>query len=121
MSPAQLLMPVALVQGLWLLRSTPRLPTPRGRYGRVGMGRGSRIRVVGVGDSVMVGSGVRRQRDSLTGSYARQLQERSQCDVEWRVRGFVGATSDAVLHQVAPTAPPADVYLLSVNTPLGTQ
>jgi lysophospholipase L1-like esterase len=79
------------------------------------MGRGSRIRVVGVGDSVMVGTGVRRQRDSLTGSYARQLQARSHCDVEWRVRGFVGATSGEVLQHVAPAAPVADVYLLSVG------
>ena len=100
---ARLLMPIALMQGIWLLRCTPRLPTPAGRYGRVGIGRGSRLRVVGVGDSVMAGSGVRRQRDSLTGSYA-LLQERVNCDVEWQVHGFIGATSAAVLQQVAPAA-----------------
>ncbi len=112
---ARLLMPIALMQGIWLLRCTPRLPTPAGRYGRVGIGRGSRLRVVGVGDSVMAGSGVRRQRDSLTGSYARLLQERVNCDVEWQVHGFIGATSAAVLQQVAPAAPAADVYLLSMG------
>src|SRR5215213_5414331 len=111
----RLLMPIALMQGLWLLRCTPRLPTPAGRSGRVGIGRSSSLRVVGVGDSVMVGSGVRRQRDSLTGSYARLLQERVNCEVEWRVHGFIGATSEAVLQQVAPAAPPAHVYLLSMG------
>ena len=115
MTAARLLMPIALMQGLWLLRSTPRLPTPAGRHGRVGIGRGSPLRVVGVGDSVMAGSGVRRQRDSLTGSYARLVQERAHCAVEWRVHGFIGATSAAVLQQVAPAAPAADVYLLSMG------
>ena len=115
MTAARLLMPIALMQGLWLLRSTPRLPTPAGRHGRVGIGRGSPLRVVGVGDSVRAGSGVRRQRDSLTGSYARLVQERAHCAVDWRVRGFIGATSGAVLQQVAPAAPEADVYLLSMG------
>jgi lysophospholipase L1-like esterase len=112
---ARLLMPIALMQGFWLLRCTPRLPTPADRCGRVGIGRGSPLRVVGVGDSVMAGSGVRDQRHSLTGSYARLLQERLDRDVEWRVHGSIGATSAAVLERVAPAAPAAHVYLLSMG------
>jgi lysophospholipase L1-like esterase len=63
----------------------------------------------------MAGSGVQRQRDSLTGHFARQLRARVDREVEWRVHGCIGATSGVVLQQVAPAAPPADVYLLSMG------
>ena len=108
-------MPLAVLQGLWVLQRTPRLPAPTGRAGRIGVGLGAPLRVVGLGDSIMAGTGVREQCNSLTATYARLLQGRMQRDVEWRVHGFIGATSGAVLQQVAPAAPAADVYLLSMG------
>jgi lysophospholipase L1-like esterase len=111
----KLLLPIAVLQGLWVLQRTPRLPSPVGRGGRYGVGLGSPMRVVGLGDSIMAGTGVREQCDSLTATYARLLQERLQRDVEWRVHGFNGATSASVLHKLAPGVPAAHVYVLSVG------
>jgi lysophospholipase L1-like esterase len=112
----RILMPLAVLQGLWVSQRTPRLPCPVGQTGRAGTVDGSRaLRVVGVGDSVMAGTGVSDQRHSLTASYARLLHERTGAPVEWRVHGSNGATSTAVLHRLAPAAAPADVYLLSVG------
>jgi lysophospholipase L1-like esterase len=120
----QLLLPLAIVQGLWVLQRTPRLPAPKGRAGRIGNGSTGNgngvaaerpLRVVGVGDSIMAGTGVREQCDSLTAAFARLLHERAGRHVEWRVHGANGATSAAVLHTFAPRAPTADVYLLSVG------
>lgn len=112
---SKLLMPIAVLQGLWVLQRTPRLPSPAGRAGRIGVGLGAPMRVVGIGDSVVAGTGVREQCHSLTATYARLLQERLQRDVEWRVHGHNGATSASVLHKLAPAAPSAHVYLLSVG------
>ena len=112
---SKLLMPIAVLQGLWVLQRTPRLPAPSGRAGRIGVGLGAPLRVVGLGDSIMAGTGVRDQCNSLTATYARLLQGRMQRDVEWRVHGCNGATSAAVLHKVAPGAPSAHVYVLSVG------
>jgi lysophospholipase L1-like esterase len=108
-------MPIAVLQGLWVLQRTPRLPSPTGRVGRFGIGLGDPLRVVGLGDSVMAGTGVREQSSSLTATYARLLQGRLQRDVEWRVHGFNGATSASVLHKLAPAVPSAHVYLLSMG------
>ena len=109
----RLLLPIALMQGLWLLHRTPSLPAPRGKSGRVGPRYVPALRLAGVGDSVMVGTGVRDQRHSLTASYARLLHARMDCAVEWRVHGCVGATSGQVLREVAPAVRRAHVYLLS--------
>lgn len=111
----RLLMPLAMLQGLWVLQRTPRLPAPDGTAGRIGVGLGTAWRVVGLGDSIMAGMGVREQCNSLTATYARLLQGRLQRDVEWQVHGLNGATSTAVLHKVAPGAPAANVYLVSVG------
>ena len=111
----KILMPLAVLQGLWVLQRTPRLPAPTGRAGRIGVGLGSPLRVIGLGDSIMAGTGVREQCHSLTATYARLLQERMQRDVEWRVHGSNGATSASVLHKLAPAVPSAHVYLLSVG------
>lgn len=108
-------MPIAVLQGLWVLQRTPELPSPAGRNGRIGMGLGAPFRVIGLGDSVMAGTGVRDQSNSLTATYARLLQGRLQRDVEWRVHGFNGATSTSVLHKLAPAVPTAHVYLLSLG------
>ncbi len=108
-------MPIAVLQGLWVLQRTPRLPSPTGRAGRIGIGLGAPLRVIGVGDSIIAGTGVRDQCNSLTATYARLLQGRLQRDVEWRVHGFNGATSASVLHKLAPAVPSAHVYLLSMG------
>jgi lysophospholipase L1-like esterase len=112
---SKLLMPIAMLQGLWVLQRTQRLAAPSGRAGSIGLGLGAPLRVVGLGDSIMAGTGVREQRHSLTACYARLLHDRMQRDVEWRVHGHNGATSAAVLHKVAPAVPSAHVYLLSVG------
>ena len=112
---SKLLMPIAMLQGLWLLQRTPRLPVPSGRAGRIGSRPGAPLRVVGLGDSIMAGTGVREQCHSLTACYAQLLQDRMHRDVEWQVHGHNGATSAAVLHTVAPSVPSAHVYLLSVG------
>jgi lysophospholipase L1-like esterase len=110
-----LLIPLAIMQGLWVLQRTPRLPAPQGRAGRIGNGTSKSVRVVGIGDSIMAGTGVREQCDSLTAKFARLLHERAGHDVEWRVHGMNGATSAAVLHTFAPRAPAADVYIISAG------
>lgn len=110
---ARLLLPLAIVQGLWVLQRTPTLPAPNGDSGQLGRGRGRPLSVVGVGDSIMVGTGVREQRHSLTATYARLLHECLARDVAWRAHGRNGATSEAILRGLAPEAQAADVYILS--------
>ena len=110
-----LLAPIALLQGLWVLQRTPLLPSPVGCSGRFGIGLGTPLRVVGVGDSAIAGTGVRELRNSITAVYGRLLQERLQRDVTWRVHGSNGATSSFVLHKLVPAAALADVYVLSVG------
>jgi lysophospholipase L1-like esterase len=112
--PTRLLLPVALAQGLWVRRTTPRLSPARGHRGRFGEGSNP-IGVAGVGDSIIAGVGVEEQRHALVGQFARRLHERTRRPVEWKTAGFNGATSAEVARSIARRAPGADVYLVSVG------
>ena len=109
----RLLLPVAILQGLWLLYRTPTLPAPVGDSGRVGPGYVPALKLAGVGDSIMVGTGVREQCHSLTATYARLLHGRLGCSVDWRVHGRNGATSAQVLAEVLPMVQRSHVYIVS--------
>jgi lysophospholipase L1-like esterase len=108
-----ILLPIALVQGFWLLKRTPSLPVPEGRSGRFGQGESAALQVVGIGDSVIAGSGLGQLCESVTGAYARLLSQRVQRDVEWHVAGRVGATTAQILADLLPDAPRADIYVIS--------
>lgn len=109
-----MLLPVALVQGLWVRGTTPRLPPARGHRGRWGDGPDP-LRVTGIGDSIIAGVGVEEQRDALVGQFARRLHERTARPVAWRAHGCNGATSASIAERLATRVKPADVYLVSAG------
>jgi len=107
--------PVAFLQALRVLLATPRLAPPGGESGRIGADGPDALRIIGVGDSIIAGTGVQQLRDSLTAAYARLLHARAQRPIAWQVRGRNGATSASVLRELVPTVPAADLYLISVG------
>jgi lysophospholipase L1-like esterase len=112
--PTPLLLPIALLQGLWVRRTVPRLPPARGRRGRFGTGPRA-ASVVGIGDSIIAGVGVDRQERALIGHLGRRLHERTGETVRWLACGANGADAAAILERLVPHAPAADLYVLSVG------
>jgi len=107
--------PIAFLQALRVLLATPRLAPPEGEAGRIGEDGPDALRIIGVGDSIIAGTGVQRLSDSLTAAYARLLHARVQRPVEWQVRGRNGATSASILRELVPTAPAGDLYVISAG------
>jgi lysophospholipase L1-like esterase len=99
--------PVVLAQGARLRRATPLLSAPQGE--RVG-GQG-KLRLVVVGDSTAVGTGVETLDDALPGRLGQLLGAR------WRAVGRNGATAADVLrdHIDEAAGGPADVAVLMVG------
>ncbi|HEX9208510.1 MAG TPA: GDSL-type esterase/lipase family protein [Steroidobacteraceae bacterium] len=109
----RLLVPIAALQGLWVLQKPHhRLPAPAHSAGRLDLGSGPALRVVGLGDAGSDGAGDGNLCHAATASYAHQLQQRWRRDVEWRVHAVHGATSACILHTIAPAVPAAHVYLV---------
>jgi lysophospholipase L1-like esterase len=113
--PTRLLLPIALVQGLWVRQTVPRLPPAEGRRGVFGAVSGEALRVVGVGDSIIAGVGVTHQDRALLGHFARRLHDQSGRRVQWRAFGVNGADSTMIRERIAPVAPAADFYIISAG------
>jgi lysophospholipase L1-like esterase len=109
--PAVLLAPIVLVQGRRLRESIPRMPAATPRTG--GSAETGALRLLVLGDSSAVGTGVEQMTDALAGQIARLLPEA----VAWRVVGENGLRSDEVLtdHLAAALEQPADRIVLLVG------
>jgi len=107
--PAVLVAPVALRQGRALQGDTQRLPEAHGpRDGLIG-GAGSRttkpLRLLVVGDSTAMGTGVAKLEEGLPGQLGRALSARTAAGgVAWRAVGRNGATAAEVLREFASAA-----------------
>jgi lysophospholipase L1-like esterase len=108
---AVLLAPIVLVQGSRLRRSIPRMPPASPRSG--GSRAPDAVRLLVLGDSSAVGTGVEQMQDALAG----QLAKRITRPVAWRVVGENGLRSDEVRSEFLPAAldEPADVIVVLVG------
>lgn len=88
--PAVLLAPIVLVQGRRLRTSIPRMQPAEPRAG--GSRADGALRLLVLGDSSAVGTGVEQMQDAVAGQVAKRLPE----SVAWRVVGENGLTSREV-------------------------
>ena len=92
--------PLLLAEGLYARIATARLPPAAEVQGATG--RGPRVRLAGLGDSIIAGIGVETHREGLVGQAAAACAGRAALRVEWNAVGRSGATSRDVLEQLLP-------------------
>jgi len=108
---AILLAPIVLVQARGLRRTVPRLPAAEPRSG--GSSAPDALRLLVLGDSTAVGTGVEQMADAVAGQIAKRIAD----PVAWRVVGASGLTSQQVRdqHLAAAVAEPFDAVVLLVG------
>ena len=110
------LFPFALPQAIHLKRTAPRYAPPGCPTEGV-VGNGERLRLFGVGDSVVAGVGMDQLGDALVGQATAAIAERLNRSVHWSVHGRSGARAQHLLEDYLPDLPAesADVIILSVG------
>jgi len=94
--------PLLLAEGLYARVATARLPPAADVRGVTG--QGPRVRLAGLGDSIIAGIGVGTHREGLVGQAAAACADRAGLGVEWHAVGESGATSRDVLERLLPAA-----------------
>jgi lysophospholipase L1-like esterase len=113
-----LLVPLALIKGIGVRKTVPRLPPPRGRpKGQVGNGT-AEIRLLVIGDSSAAGVGADRIEDTLGPQLAAILNEATGNPVTWRNAGANSAIAAQVRDHVIPHIEERDFthVIVSVGT-----
>lgn len=117
-------LPITIVQGIWLRRSAPRMPPllNNGDQGVAGSNDASPVaRLLVAGESTAVGVGCKSPEQSMTVQIASALSAKVQGDVAWQVIGENGARAADVALLLRTSRPlPSDpscygVILLGVN------
>ena len=96
------LAPILLAQGLYVRRSTARLPEPQGDRSGV-LGSGPTLRLLMVGDSSAAGVGASTQREALAGQTVRNVGKSHR--VRWRLIAHTGATTSSTLAELRRQPP----------------
>ena len=109
-------LPISALQGLWLRRTATRLPEATGvRSGK--NGRGERLHLLAMGDSIIAGVGTGTMPHSLPVQFARAVAEARSCEVKWRVEGKNGADISQLRNDISQIErdQKADVILISIG------
>jgi lysophospholipase L1-like esterase len=94
--PLWALFPVLFTQGLWVRSRTPRLQPASGALEGV-QGTGHALNLLALGDSIVVGVGVRDTREAMPSQLAASLADELGCAVHWQARGSNGAATTDLL------------------------
>lgn len=107
-------LPFVLPQAVRVRRNAPRFPAPAGpRSGSVGTGRA--LRLLAIGDSIVVGVGAKTMEQSLVGRVASRLADRLPARIDWTAVGSIGATTAKVHRQLLPRVAPEPFDLIVVS------
>lgn len=106
--------PWLLPQALYVRRTAPRFAPASGpSHGDV---PGERpLRLLGIGDSIIAGVGVKELPHALVGQTAQHLATQLGRGVRWQTLGLSGATSEEVREQLLPNWPETQVDLIVVS------
>jgi lysophospholipase L1-like esterase len=110
-----LLAPIALVQGVMLRRSLPRLPEAGGeRAGITGPGE-KPLRLVAVGESPLAGVGLADQGETLTARLAELLTIKLNRPVQWQTAARGGVTARQTCQHLVELLEPKPASLILVG------
>ncbi|TKB52787.1 SGNH/GDSL hydrolase family protein [Ferrimonas aestuarii] len=110
-----LMLPIMVMQGLWVRRNILRLPAAKGkRKGRCG--DESNLRILILGDSAAAGVGVDEQSQALSGQLVEALEQQNHNNFSWRIIARSGLTSAKMLRYLQNRRPETfDVALISLG------
>lgn len=110
-----LLMPVLIIQGIYVRRSVPRLPEPEGAH-KGQTGAGQKLNILILGDSAAAGVGVSEQHNALSGHISALLS--SQYHLSWELiakNGYKLADIIQQLKTVEKNKTHYDIAIISIG------
>ena len=79
------LLPIMYFQGKKIRSSVPTLPEATGTEGKAEKNPNRTLKLITIGESTIAGVGVDTHEEGFTGTIAKELSQKLDTDIEWKV------------------------------------
>lgn len=111
------LLPIMYVQAKMIRARVPKLPEAQEPEGIQNRQTDKTLRLVSIGESTVAGVGIETHDEGMTGTFAKELADRLELNVSWRVYAKSGYTAREVKENILPEIdePSPDLILLGIG------
>jgi len=109
------LLPVLYFQGKKLRKEVPELPEAQGIEGFVSKREGATLKVLAIGESTMAGVGAKTHEEAFIGTLAKELAQKLNVNIHWKVYAKSGYTLKRVTHKILPQVEETNADLIVVG------
>jgi lysophospholipase L1-like esterase len=109
------LLPVMYFQGKRIRKLVPELPTAKGFTGLVKVKNSETMRVLAIGESTIAGIGVETHEEGFTGAFAKQLAQKCNKNIDWKVYATSGFMAKDLITKTIPQITENKVDLIIIG------
>lgn len=109
------MLPFMYIQGKRIKSKIPKLPEARHPEGKTGQHFKKKLKLLALGESTIAGVGVDTHEEGFVGMLARELSEKVDLQVHWKVYAKSGYTAQRVTQKIVPAIRDSKVDLIIVG------
>jgi lysophospholipase L1-like esterase len=104
-------------QGKQIRSKVPKLPEAIGTEGLAKYASDKTLQLLTIGESTIAGVGVATHQEGFTGTLAKELSEKLECNINWKVYARSGYTTKRVTEKLVPmiTETRADIIVIGLG------
>ncbi|QOD61930.1 SGNH/GDSL hydrolase family protein [Polaribacter haliotis] len=109
------LIPILLIQGKKIRKETPRLPEAIKPKGYLKTNSKKTLKIITIGESTIAGVGVDIHENGFTGALIKELSEKNNISVLWRVYAKSGYTTKQITKKLVPKIEETNADLIVIG------
>lgn len=109
------LLPILFFQGKRIKKETPRLPEAKQIKGGIKRDSQKTVKLIIIGESTIAGVGVDYHKNGFTGALAKELANKCNVSVSWKVYAKSGYTAKLVRERIIPKIKEQDIDLIVIG------
>ena len=109
------LLPIMYFQGKKIRSSVPALPEATGTEGKAEKNPNRTLKLITIGESTIAGVGVDTHEEGFTGTIAKELSQKLDTDIEWKVYARSGYTARLITQRIIPKISEQTIDLIIIG------
>ncbi|MFK7921254.1 MAG: SGNH/GDSL hydrolase family protein [Bacteroidia bacterium] len=110
-------LPLMYLQGKRIKASVPKLPEAKGVEGQAIFAKSAKpnLKMLAIGESTIAGVGVATHEEGFVGTLAKELAQRLQAQIDWKVYAQSGYTVKSITKRIVPQISEREIDLIVIG------